>query len=426
MVNELRTMLHDTVRVPPADGTDVRDILGAARGRVRRRRATAALGVAALAVCVGATPALVGALGDLTGTTGGPAAGTPPVGPVMHVADATPAAEGRDYEVLTTLVNENLEIGNGKYFVGVTDDGRIVVQDGPHGIENRIRWGLLDPRKETTHWLPETPDGSAHPEFLLQATAERLVYLAEARPGRLVTWTYDRAADRWEQRVLDVAATGMTWENSYLAGSRLGPGNRLYFGITVGEGLEQSQLWSVPLDGEGGPAELRREAVVGDWDIDGDELTFTEWTNKPSSIIHVRNLTTGEERSFDAQSGTQCNALGLDRVGARIVLAQFCGDTPQGRDDRVQIITTQGEPVVTLQDDGLDVASATDEFVTVRSYVQGSSGAYAYELATGRFLRLGEGHVRYAGSSAGREDVLIWSTPVNRGNGMKVWAARFD
>lgn len=427
MVNELRTMLHDTVRVAPADATDARDILAAARGRVRRRRVTVALGAAALAVTVGATPALLGALGGHTGTTGATASGTPPVGPVMHVADATPAVEGRDYEVLTTLVNENLEIGNGKYFDGVTEDGRIVVQDGPHDVENRIRWGLLDPRTEKTQWLPETPDGAAHPQFLLQGTAENLVFLAEvSKPGALVVWTYDRTSDRWEQHLIDVTASGMNWENSSPAGSRIGPGDRLYFGVTIGGRLVQSRLWSVPLDGEGGAAELRREAVVGDWDIDGDELTFTESTNRPSSIIHVRNLTTGEERSFDAQSGSSCNALGLDQVGERIALAQFCGDTPEGRDDRVQIITTDGEPVVTLQDDGLDLASATDRFVTVRSYAEDGSGAYAYELGTGRFLRLGEGHVRYADSHVGRDDLLTWSTPVNGGDGMKIWAARFD
>jgi hypothetical protein len=427
MVNELRTMLHDTVRVPPADGTDARHILAAARGRVRRRRVTVALGAAALTVTVGATPALVGALGGLTGTTGIPASGTPPVGPVLQVADAEPAVEGRDYDVLATLVNENLERANGQYANGVTEDGHVVVQDGPHGAENRIRWGLLDPRTETTQWLPETPAGAAPPEHLIEATGGRLVFLAEVtKPGVLVAWTYERSSNAWEQRLLDVARTGMSWENSFLAGSRIGPEDRLYLAVTIGDRLVQSRLWSVPLEGEGDPADLREEGVVGDWDIEGDELTFTESTNRPSSIIHVRDLATGEERSFDAQSGSRCNALGLDQVGERIVLSQFCGETPEGRDDRVQIVTTHGDPVVTLQDDGLDFAGATDEFVTVRSYAEDASGAYVYEFDTGRFLRLGEGHVRYAGSHVGRGDVLTWTTPVNGGDGMKIWVARFD
>jgi hypothetical protein len=335
--------------------------------------------------------------------------------------------EGRDYEVLATVTNENLEVGNGQSVHGVTEDGLVVVGDGPHDVENRIQWGLLDPRKATTQWLPETPDGAAHPEFLLEATAERLVFLAEYdEPGELVVWTYDRASDRWAQRSLDVTATGMTWDNSYLAGSRIGPEGRLYFSVNIGEGFRQAQLWSTSLDGDADPADLRREAVVGDWDLDGDELTFTEATNEPSSIIHVRDLATGEERTFDAQSGSRCNSLGLDQVGEHIVLAQFCGDTPAGRDDRVQVIDTHGEPVVTLQDDGLDIAGAADEFVTVRSYADGASGVYAYDLDTGRFLRLGEGHVRYGGSHVGRDDVLTWTTPVNGGNGMKIWVARFD
>jgi hypothetical protein len=417
MVNELRTMLHESVRVPPEDDTDVTRLLQAGRRRVRRRRVSLAVTVAAVAVCAGVTPALVG----LVGTTGGPAAGTGPVGPVVSLADARPAVEGRDYEVVTTLVNENLDFANGQHFADVTPDGLIVVRDGPHGIRNRLRWGLLDPADDETVWLPE-PGGSWQPESLVEAGARRLLFVSEAYEGGFTVWSYDRDAEAWSDTEVTAPALGITGGNTYLAASRLGPENRLYVSITVDEQLEQSRLWSVALDD---PDDVREEGLVGDWDLEDGELTFTESSNEPSSTIHVRDLRTGEERTFDAQSGSRCNALGMDRVGGLIAFAQYCGESGGRRDDRVQVITTDGAPVVTVQDDGVDLVEVTERFVVVRAYPDGRAGAYAYEPATGRFLRLGEGHVKFGGSHTGRGDLLTWATPVNRGHGMKIWAGRF-
>ena len=49
----------------------------------------------------------------------------------MRLADAEPAVEGRDYRVLASHTNENLNRDNGQYFDGVTDDGLILFRDGP-------------------------------------------------------------------------------------------------------------------------------------------------------------------------------------------------------------------------------------------------------------------------------------------------------
>ena len=93
---------------------------GRARVRGRRRRRTA-VGAAAAAV------AAVVAVSALT-APGGAArrARTHPArldAPTVHLADAQPAVEGRDYDVLASHTNDNLDRDNGQYFDGVTNDG---------------------------------------------------------------------------------------------------------------------------------------------------------------------------------------------------------------------------------------------------------------------------------------------------------------
>ena len=42
------------------------------------------------------------------------------------LADAQPAVEGRDYDVLASHTNDNLDRDNGQYFDGVTNDGLVL------------------------------------------------------------------------------------------------------------------------------------------------------------------------------------------------------------------------------------------------------------------------------------------------------------
>ena len=76
--------------------------------------------------------------------------------------------------------------------------------------------------------------------------------------------------------------------------------------------------------------------------------------------MHVRDLATGEEHDFDPHAGERCNLLAFGAGGDRIVLSQYCGTYADGvRDDRVQILTTDGDQVVTLQDSGVEGGIAT-------------------------------------------------------------------
>ena len=63
----------------------------------------------------------------------------------MNLADAAPAVEGRDFEVLASYTNEDLDRENGQYFDGVTDDGLILFRDGPRS-DQRIAVGAHGPR----------------------------------------------------------------------------------------------------------------------------------------------------------------------------------------------------------------------------------------------------------------------------------------
>ena len=87
-----------------------------------------------------------------------------------------------------------------------------------------------------------------------------------------------------------------------------------------------------------------------------DELTVTSrQKDGAAGMVHVRDLATGEETSFDPELGERCNLLGFDVEGERIAMSQYCGTYQGGvRDDRVQVVTTDGEQVITVQDSGIE------------------------------------------------------------------------
>ncbi|HSE07532.1 MAG TPA: hypothetical protein VLB29_02610, partial [Nocardioidaceae bacterium] len=92
------------------------------------------------------------------------------------------------------------------------------------------------------------------------------------------------------------------------------------------------------------------------------------------------------------------------------------------RDDRVQVVSTDGEQVVTVQDSSIDGGlSGEGGVVTVTSYQRGRSGTYVYDLETGRFLRLSDEVSQWAMGGRTPEGKFMWVTPENRGNGATQW-----
>lgn len=429
MVNELRDLMQQLVASPPEGDSDLGAVLAGGRSRVRRRRRGLTTVVAAAAtVAAVAGTALVAGGGDDADDQVANRTVPHPDGPVLHLGDATPAAEGTDYDVLASYTNEDLDAANGQYYDGVTDDGLILFRDGPHGVDNSFRLALLDPATGDKDWLPAHDLGSQPQPVALGR--DRLV---------LVTWVTDQgegmravAFDRGTRRWSD-----LTWpdlpESANAWSAKLGPDGRLYLGVpaTVGspppggwptgkdgeaddsaaEG-DTYDLWSVSLDDT---ADVRDERLrVGSFAFADDSLVWTARTNGTNDRIHVRDLATGEEQDFDPRSGERCNVLSFGVVDDKVVLSEYCGDYDDGRDDRVQVLTTDGEPVTTIQGNGLD-GYVTGGLVKVTAYAGRTAGSYVYEPDSGRFVRVSDGVSSYAlGGGPLPDGYLMWDTPVGK------------
>jgi hypothetical protein len=153
-------------------------------------------------------------------------------------------------------------------------------------------------------------------------------------------------------------------------------------------------------------------------------MVWTDSTNGEAGRMHVRDLATGEESTFDPHLGEKCNLLSFGATGEHIVMGQYCGTYAKGvRDDRVQVVELDGDPVVTIQDSDLDGGlSGTSDVVTVSSYQRGGrAGTYVYDLATDRFLRISDGVSSYDMGVPAPGRQFIWSTPENGRKGATQW-----
>ncbi len=137
------------------------------------------------------------------------------------------------------------------------------------------------------------------------------------------------------------------------------------------------RLWS---------ASLTDTADVRDEGLTVGAVAFTErdgvdrLNNGAAGLVHVRDLATGQEHSFDPHTADRCNLLSFGATDDRVVMSQYCGDYDGGvRDDRVQILTTDGDQVVTVQDSGIDGGLAGG-VVEITAYEKGRSGTYVYDL----------------------------------------------
>jgi hypothetical protein len=437
VVNDLRALMRENVAAPPPEHLDLDALVTAGRGRVRRRRTTVVGGAAALTAAVVTAAAL--ALPDGTTASDDDAAGRPtPDAPTITLADATTAVEGRDYEVLTTYTNEDLDADNGQYLDGVTEDGLVLFRDGPRAEQLYSRFALLDPATERRSWLPDLRIGQAQ-TWPVELSAERLVLLSQggSGTGALRAYVFDRAAGRWSTVTWPDLAGAEPWA------ARMGPDGRLYVttpytqgevpegGWPTQEGGDAEdadaegdtfRLWSVSLTD---PDDVRDEKLtVGSIAFAEDALVYTDSTNGAAGLVHVRDLATGAEHSFDPRSGGRCNLLSFGASGDRIVMSQYCGTYGDVRDDRVQILSTDGDQVVTLQDNGVEGGIATtgsNDVVTITGYDRQHGGAYVYDLGTDRFLRVSRATSNYAIGGPAPQGEFMWHTPENNRRGAKQW-----
>ena len=438
MVNELRALLRDNIASAPPDDADLSTVLSRGR-RLRRRRQLTLVGGTAVAAVTVTTLAVLAPFGG-TGADGTGLADEPPTpdAPTIRLADAEPAVEGRDYDVLATHTNENLDRRNGQYLDGVTDDGLILFTDGPRGVHHTVRRALMDPVTQEKNWLPQPPGNSNMELWPIDLGAERLVFTGVRYGGgdhsELVGMVFDRQAGTWQR---------LTWPGlgnvEDFAPGVVGPDGRLYVRAPATQGgpppggwpTDESgeaddsdapgdtyHLWSVSLTD---PNDVRDEQLsVGDVAFSGTLMVWTDGTNGDAGMIHTRDLASGEEHSFDPKTGERCNLLNFGVSANRIVMSQYCGDYGDVRDDRVQILSTDGRQVVTLQDDGVEgrVSSSGDSsVVTIQSALRDAPGTYVYDLAGNRLLRVSDEHSSWSSDGWMHGGLFQWNTPVNDNHG---------
>lgn len=434
MVNDLKDLMRQNVAAPPPDDLDLHDLLDAGQRRVRTRRRVA-LGSAALA-----TAAIV-ALGAVVlpdDTTGADVTSPPPLpdAPTLTLADAVSAVEGEDYRLVASQRNENLDADNGQYLDGVTDDGLVLFRDGPRAGQLRPRFALMDPASGDKDWLPPLEGVGQDQTWPVELTADRLVLLSlhNGLEGELRAHVYDRATGAW---------TTLTWPSLPdvdFPRAIVGSDGRLYVRIVATEGQPPEGGWPTGPDGEADDADFEgdtyylwsasltdpgdardEQLIVGDVAFTDTEMVWTDRTGD-AGMMHVRDLATGEETSFDPQVPDRCNLQGFGASGDRIVVGEYCGTYESGRDDRVQVISTDGEQVVTLHDDGISgwLPAGSD---VVNIDVMGApddqrSGTYVYDLETGRFLRISHEISSWGlGGTTGNPGEFRWHTPVSDGKG---------
>ncbi len=448
MVTHLHDLLNEAVATPPPGGRDVDEIVRAGRRRIRARRARRA-GVATLAVggvALGSTLAWTSPY--VTPTLEEAGAPRPP-GRVIDLADARAAVPGTDFTTIATLTNADLNWANGRDALGDTPDGKVLVQDGPHGRHNTTRYALVDAgdidatRDEA--WLPAEgqPEGGVD-AFPVALEEDRLVLATMgdgSSRGTLRVHTYDRATQEWSQTQWSgLPKVARPW-------TTLGPDGRLYVRTEVARGAIPEGGWPVGVDGEAedagaegdtyalwsvaldDPTDVREEGVVGGaFGFAGDDLVWTDAVNGAAGMVHVRDAATGEVTTWDPQLGERCNLLGFGVGGERIAMSQYCGTYRKGagsvRDDRVQVFDLDGRLVTTVQDSGISGwMSPASGVLTLWAYRGSVAGTYAYDFASDQLVRLSEGHSPwFSGEFVARPGQAKWAVPAGEDGSTQVLA----
>lgn len=424
MVNDLRELMREASARPPQDRGDLAAVVGAGRRRVRVRRAATVGGtaLAAGAITLASMSWIHPAPADLA------AAGVPRAeGPVIGLAGARAAVEGQDYRELTSYTNRNLDADDGQYFDGVTDDGLVLFRDGPRSDQLFPRFALLDPATGEKDWLPRL-DVRQGQTYALDLDADRLVLIT---PDDAVIHVFDRSSRQWSSTSLPNLG-GKAPSPDRLPS--VGPDGRLYVLVPATQGRVPEGGWPTGPDGEAedagaegdtfdlwsasltDSADVRDEGLrVGSFDFTDDALVWTDAENGRPGLVHVRDLASGEETSFDPRLGERCNLLGFSAAGERIAMSQYCGTYADGvRDDRVQVVTTNGDPVITVQDSGVDGGQlvAGGDYLTLTAYEGATGGTYVYDFDEGQLLRLSEAHAVWAvGQGPTPDDQFLWNEP---------------
>ena len=276
--------------------------------------------------------------------------------------------------------------------------------------------------------------------MLLSLDNERATADFSAAP--LVAHVFDRGAARW---------TEVEWSGLPPVAEPfgdVGPDGRLYLRVPATRGAIPEGGWPVGPDGEAEDADAEGDTFdlwsvsledstdardermrVGAVAFTDEAMVWTDSSGGQAGRVHVRDVESGEEIDFDPRTGERCNLLGFGASGDRIVMSQYCGTYEDGvRDDRVQVLSTAGELVTTIQDNGVEGGPGAlgNDTLGIVSYDRDRAGHYVYDLDTGTFLRLSDGLSKWGLPILVPDGVIAWHTPVNRGHGATQWVAELS
>lgn len=385
-MTDLKELLEGQIAQQPHDAGDAQAAIRAGRRKLQTRRA-AAVGGAAL------TSALAGAL--VLSLTRIDPAGTPEdgpaVGPELSFADAQPAVEGVDYD----LLDHNVMTETDQDVTSITYDGFTTDGLGYAHQEYQGRPVLVDPRTREKDLLPKPPTGTlfmAPPTYL---GTDRLVFVTggdgqerfldpgEKSPaaGMATGLTFDRASRIWSKTTW----TGLP-EDGYPDNAVLGGDDRIYLAIGVFRtsgsiGRPTAfDVWSVSVED---PSDVRDENLtVGSLTGVGSSLVWTDPPGTASPKIHLRDLANGAgaETTIDGRAGC------LPTVGSsgndELVLAQFaCEDDAK---DQVAVYTKAGDHLASVV--GKDAVAGGLNDTHLLAYVPG--GTYTLDLESKELLKV--------------------------------------
>lgn len=381
-------LLPGAAPTPGPRGPDLAVVVAEGRRRARRRTRLAVAGVLSGLIVVGIVAAVV--VRSLLPTP----AVVPGQGYVVRLEDAVPGAAGRDYRVIASWTTDVTERPDLVMVRGVTDDGQVLFEDR-HFMDSAFL--LLDPRTGAEDPLPPSPASGAEP---LELSEQRLVLLrrsvAVAHGDRVarrpMVWVYDRALRTWR---------AISWPG--LAGrvqdAALGPDGRIYL-------VRGGRLWSASPDD---PADVRDEDVdVGELTFSGDAMVWTPPRGTRAPRVHVRDVGSGAETTFDPRLAAGCEVLDLVASGDVVGVTESCDVSLRSG---MRVLTTGGVPVAELKG-AARLAAGPDGTLTVTSYGGGPvSGTYVYDPDDRRLVAVsGPGPGYVSPTAPTPSGTLLWTT----------------
>lgn len=339
------------------------------------------------------------------------------------------AISGEDYRVITSYDVRSLAGATGRLAEAVTPDGLVVYRDGPDGSAAASEIGLLD---------PTTGDQTPLPKAIARIGANRIItdhnYIAGASYGVAAAgvWFYDTSTQQWATfGIGDLVADGLAGVDPATAAvTRIqfssSSDDELFVSIRPGDASAvESRVVSVKLDGGSG-VEALDPVDYGDvalWAMAADILASVNARSADENTVTLRNLNTGDERTVDIPGADSCSVRRMWMRIDRIIAMQDCSSGADAY-SQLQVFDLEGDSIDVLRSPSFDAISTANNLIMLRS--KSPEGLFLYDTANGELLRLTRHDSAFADVVASERTYWVFSEPIQRGAGLRMWVADFS